>query len=125
MAVKKVLVGVEESVWGQVKAAAALEGRGVGAVVENALKLYLAGVNGIGTAGSPLSASDPAVPVKPTVTALRELVRSVPGLRATELVYHGAPTYAGVPRAETAREKAMRIAERQAYLKDHPEEDTQ
>jgi len=106
MAVKKVLVGIEEEVWQRVRLRAIEEQRTVALLVENALKLYL---------GGPVATMlELSQPLEPRVTTVRE------GLERLVAAVHGAAN-----RPETPREQAQRIAERQAYLRDHPEEETQ
>ena len=117
MALKKVLVGLDSGLWGQVKAAAAREERKVGQVVENALRLYLAGPVSAPEPFEPMARSDgPTFERASKVEALRELVALVPS-RAPRELEDG--------RTETARERAQRIADAQAYYREHPEEEGQ
>ena len=115
MALKKVLVGLDSGLWGQVKAAAAREERKVGQVVENALRLYLAGPVSAPEPFEPMARSDgPTFERASKVEALRDLVAQVPARRFE------APTH-----LETARERAQRIADAQAYYREHPDEEPQ
>lgn len=131
MTVKKVLVGVDDEVWRRVKARSAEEGRAVGLVVENALRLYLGAPTPTVVEFQPVIArNDASVPEwkptpadfrrgfsKPTVEDLRALVASVPSGEPLTIEPQGRP--------ETALERQRRIAERQAYYRDHPGEEPQ
>lgn len=122
MAEKVHMVRVYDAgLFGRVRVRAAEEGRTVGALVENALRLYVAAA----LEHKPEPSEPLVVPALPKAEALRELVRSVPMSREDPSVVPGETRERVIQRLETAREKAMRIAERQAYLKDHPEEEGQ
>jgi plasmid stability protein len=104
MATKKVLVGVDDEVWRKVKARAAEEGRSVGLVVENALKLYL-GQTVATEVVTPATANQPAVgwvSVKPQTWAEESAAK-----------------------LRVSLDRQREIRERQEYLRDHPEDEQQ
>ena len=118
MAVKKVLVEVEEGVWSLLRKQAVDEDRPVKALVQSALRRYLESPDHGSVAAVP-SASG-VLPVAPnesvatTATRLRELINAVkPGSvqLASEM---------GSPRAREAER-----VRRQNHLRSHPEEESQ
>lgn len=116
MARKRLLVDVDVNQWAALKGQAEVEGRFVRVLLAEALGMYLARK---ASAGVPMFQEAPAL--KPSVDDLRALVRTVePGETVTVGPFPGP-----VDRPESPREKAQRMAERQAYLRDHPEDEQQ
>jgi hypothetical protein len=108
---KRILVDVDANQWAALKGQAEVEGRFVRVLLAEALAMYL---NRVSNPNPPTFVRWPAESqlvdvtpptAKPTVEDLRALVETV--------------------KPETAREKAQRIAERQAWLRDHPEDEQQ
>ena len=114
---KRLLVDVDENQWAALKGQAAVEGRFVRVLLNEALAMYLARK---AVADIPFFSQPPSLnPSKPTVEDLRALVAQVPVAHRPE-----PPSHEEL-RAMSKKDRAQLIADRQDYLRTHPEEEEQ